>query len=159
MILREAVAADAAAILQLYQILAPGDPNLAVTPERIEQIAADPNNFLFIVEVGGAVWATAFLTLCMDPMYDTLPYAVLENLVVDPVRRGSGCGRFIVQAIEAFCWQQRCTKIMLFSSVFRRAAHQFFSRRGFARDKKVAFVKYRHKVYEAHDPRPQISEK
>ena len=152
MILREAVAADAAAILRLYRILAPGDRHLAVTPERVAQIAADPHNFLFVGEEDGGVWATAFLTLCLDPMYGTLPYAVLENLVVDPVRRGGGCGRFLVQEIEAVCWRHHCTKIMLFSSVFRSAAHEFFSRLGFARDKKVAFVKYRHKAYEAVDP-------
>jgi GNAT superfamily N-acetyltransferase len=152
MILREAVADDAPDILRLYRILAPGDRHLAVTPERIEQIAADPNNFLFIVEEDNAAWATAFLTLCMDPMYGTLPYAVLENLVVDPVRRGRGYGRYVVEAIEAFCWRQHCTKIMLFSSLFRSAAHQFFSHLGFARDKKVAFVKYRLAEYEAVDP-------
>jgi GNAT superfamily N-acetyltransferase len=152
MILREAAADDASSILRLYRILAPGDRHLAVTPERIEQIAADPNNFLFIAEEEKAVWATAFLTLCMDPMYGALPYAVLENLVVYPVRRGSGCGRFLVEAIESFCWRRHCTKIMLFSGVFRSTAHQFFSHLGFARDKKVAFVKYRLEEYEAVDP-------
>ena len=152
MVLREAVAADAEDVLGLYRILAPGDRHLTVTPERIEQIAADPNNFLFIAEEENAVWATAFVTLCMDPMYGTLPYAVLENLVVNPARRGSGCGRFLVEAIEAFCWQHHCTKIMLFSSLFRSAAHQFFSHLGFAQDKKVAFVKYRLEEYEAVDP-------
>jgi len=152
MILREAAADDAADILRLYRILAPGNRQLAVTPERIAQIAADPNNFLFIAEEDNAVWATAFLTLCMDPMYGTLPYAVLENLVVDPERRANGYGRFLVREIEVFCWQHHCTKVMLFSSVFRRAAHQFFAHLGFARDKKVAFVKYRCKEYEAVDP-------
>lgn len=155
--LREAVAADAAAILRLYRVLVPEDPQLAVTPDRVAQIAADPYNFLFVGEEDGRVWATAFLTLCMDPMYGTRPYAVLENIVVDPARRGSGCGRFLVQQIEAVCWKHRCTKIMLFSSIFRSAAHEFFCRLGFARDKKTAFVKYRRKAYEAVDPRQKTS--
>jgi GNAT superfamily N-acetyltransferase len=152
MILREAVSGDAPAILRLYRVLAPGDRHLAVTLERIGQIAADPNNFLFIAEEDNGVWATAFLTLCLDPMYGTLPYAVLENLVVDPECRSKGYGRFLVREIEAFCWRHHCTKMMLFSSVFRREAHQFFAHLGFARDKKVAFVKYRCKEYEAVDP-------
>ncbi len=152
MILREAIAADAPAIARLYQTLVPRDRNMKVTPERIGQIAADPNHFLFVVEAEGAVWATAFLILCMDPMYGALPFAVLENIVVDPARRSRGCGRFIVARIEAFCWRHGCTKIMLVSSVFRRAAHHFFSRLGFARDKKIAFVKYRRQAYEAADP-------
>lgn len=152
MILREASSTDATAIARLYRPLVPRDRNMRVDPERIGQIAADPNNFLFVVEAEGVVWASAFLTLCMDPMYGALPYAVLENIVVDPARRGGGCGRFIVENIEAFCWRQGCTKIMLFSSAFRRAAHQFFSHLGFDDDKKIAFVKYRHMVYEAVDP-------
>ena len=152
MILREAIAADAPAIARLYQTLVPRDRNMTVSPERIGQIAADPNHFLFVVEAEDAVWATAFVILCMDPMYGARPFAVLENLVVDPARRGDGCGRFTVAHIEAFCWRQGCTKIMLVSSVFRRAAHRFFSRLGFARDKKVAFVKYRRQAYEAVDP-------
>ena len=152
MILREAIAADAQAIARLYQTLVPRDRNMHVTPERIGQIASDANNFLFVLEEEGAVQATAFLTLCMDPMYGALPYAVLENVVVDPDRRGNGYGRFIVENIEAFCWRHGCTKIMLFSSTFRSAAHLFFSRLKFAHDKKIAFVKYRHNVYESTAP-------
>jgi GNAT superfamily N-acetyltransferase len=68
---------------------------------------------------------------------------VLENVVADPDRRGNGYGRFSVENIEACCWRQGCTKIMLFSSAFRRAAHRFFSHLEFDDDKKIAFVKYR----------------
>ncbi len=152
MILREAIATDAPAVARLYQTLVPHDRNMRVNPERISQIAADPNNFLLVVEEDGDVRATAFLTLCLDPMYGALPFAVLENVVVDPARQGGGYGRFIVEHIEAFCWRRGCTKIMLFSSAFRNAAHQFFSRLKYAHDKKIAFVKYRHKVYESTDP-------
>lgn len=153
MIMREAIAADAPAIEDLYRRLVPEDRNIAVTPTRIAQIAADLHNFLFVAEDDGTVVATAFLTFCLDPMYDALPYAVLENLVVAPDRRDAGCGRLLMRHIEHLCWQRRCTKIMLFSSAFRRAAHGFFSGLGFARDKKVAFVKYRNTDYEAAGPR------
>ena len=152
MILREAHSTDATAIARLYRNLVPRDRNMRVNRERIGQIAADPNHFLYVLEADGAVWATAFLILGLDPMYGALPFAVLENIVVDPARRGRGYGRFIVETIEAFCWRQGCTKIMLFSSAFRRAAHQFFSHLEFAGDKKIAFVKYRRKMYEAADP-------
>jgi GNAT superfamily N-acetyltransferase len=149
MVLREARANDAGAIARLYRLLVPGDEDVAVTPERIDQIAADPHNYLFVVEEDGRVLGTGFLTLCLDPMYGRLPYAVLENLVVDPAARHQGYGRFLAEALEAFCWRRRCTKIMLLSSAFRREAHHFFAALGYARDKKVAFVKYRHAKYDA----------
>lgn len=149
MVLREALSYDAPAITRLYRILLPDDDNVVVTPERIGQIAADPHNFLFVIEDGGRVLATGFVTLCLDPMYVNRPYAVLENLVVDPAERNKGYGRFLATSIEAFCWQHRCTKIMLLSSAFRSEAHLFFAALGFARDKKVAFVKYRREKYDA----------
>jgi len=147
--LREALASDDQAITRLYRLLVPGDRDVAVTPERIDQIAADSNNFLFVLEENGRVLGTGFLTLCLDPMYGRLPYAVLENLVVDPNARNRGYGRFLAESIEVFCWQRHCTKIMLLSSAFRSEAHLFFSALGFARDKKVAFVKYRRGKYDA----------
>jgi GNAT superfamily N-acetyltransferase len=149
MVLREALPADAPAITRLYQLLVPGDGHVGVTPGRIGAIAADPHNFLFVVEAAGRVWATGFLTVCLDPMYGDRPFGVVENLVVDPARRRQGCGRFLLQAIEDVCWRHGCTKIMLLSSVFRAEAHRFFSARGFAGDKKRAFVKYRRETYDA----------
>ncbi|MFZ7125099.1 MAG: GNAT family N-acetyltransferase [Desulfobacterales bacterium] len=156
MVLREALPVDTPAIARLYRILVPTDRQIEVAPDRIGEIAADPNNFLFVLDAGGAVVATAFVTLCLDPMYGFLPYAVLENLIVDPDRRRQGCGRRLMNAIEEICWRHRCTKMMLFSSVSRTAAHRFFSEMGFSCEKKAAFVKYRRHAYDPTcSPRPQ----
>ena len=142
--LREACPGDAPVIDRLYSLLVPGDDAICLRPDRIVEIGADPCNFLFVVEDGRrAVGATAFLTLCLDPMYGDRPFAVLENIIVDPSRRRAGVGRFLLQGIESFCWIRGCTKIMLLSAASRTDAHRFFEGSGFSGHKKVAFVKYR----------------
>ena len=77
-------------------------------------------------------------------MYDSMPYAVLENIIIDATMRHRGYGKALLQAIECFCWDNNCTKIMLLSAIHRTEAHQFFAALGFYADKKKAFVRYWH---------------
>lgn len=48
--IREAEAKDREAIERLYKILIPGNENILVLEERINQIKASPNNYLFVFE-------------------------------------------------------------------------------------------------------------
>jgi N-acetylglutamate synthase-like GNAT family acetyltransferase len=141
-VVRRARDSDAAALQALYQALVPGDPNIRVRSERIAQIERDSYNFLLVVEVDGEVCGTAFLTICLDPMYDCQPYGVVENVIVSPSVRGRGAGRALSNGIDDIARAAHCTKLMLLSSAVRREAHAFFSRMGFDGDKKRGFVKY-----------------
>lgn len=113
--IREAQPADRESIQRLYQILCPDEP-INVLADRIEQISQDSSNYLFVVEDGGAVTATAFLTICLDPMFGFQPYAVVENIVVDAMVRGQGVGSRLLEHIEHVCRELHCSKIMLLSS-------------------------------------------
>jgi N-acetylglutamate synthase-like GNAT family acetyltransferase len=139
---RRATARDAAAIQRLYQALVPGDPNIAVDPRTVEGLATDPHNHLLVVDVDGAVCGTAFMTLCLDPMYGSQPYGVVENVIVLEASRRQGAGRALLQEVERVARAARCTKLMLSSSAGRSGAHTFFARVGFDGDRKRAFVKY-----------------
>lgn len=141
MLIREALPSDARAIEVLYTSFVP-NPRIEVRAERLEQIRADPANFLLVVEDAAEVVATAFLTLCLDPMFAFRPYAVVENVVVADSRRGRGIGRRLVAHLEALAAGADCTKLMLLSSSHRTDAHAFFERVGFISDKKRGFVKY-----------------
>ncbi|MDF2651051.1 MAG: Acetyltransferase, partial [Paenibacillus sp.] len=79
--IREAEANDSDLLEKLYKELAPNSKNIKVLPERIEQIKQDSNNFLFVYEESGIVQGTIFTTLCLDPMYQFRPYAVVENII------------------------------------------------------------------------------
>jgi N-acetylglutamate synthase-like GNAT family acetyltransferase len=138
---REATVDDADAITKLYSSLV-SDPNILVTGSRLREIGSNPHNFVFVGESDQEVCATAFLTLCMDPMYENQPYALVENVVVLESRRGQSFGKQLMEFVEDFCRQRRCTKIMLLSSSHRKNAHAFFERMGYDGRKKVGFVNY-----------------
>ncbi len=142
MLIRQAETRDAGAIEALYRELVPGNLHIRVDPARIEEIAADPHSRLLVVEIDGQVCGTAFLTICLDPMFGFQSYGVVENFVVLAAQHGRGLGRGLMDAVEHEARQAKCTRIMLLSSAFRSEAHQFFTHLGFDGEKKRGFVKY-----------------
>jgi GNAT superfamily N-acetyltransferase len=139
---RRAQPTDAVAIQALYQVLVPGDANIAVDPVQLARLWDDPHNHLLVVDTAGAVCGTAFLTICLDPMYGGEPYGVVENVIVLAPARGSGAGRALMQELERLARAARCTKLMLLSTAFRTDAHAFFMHLGYDGARKRGFVKY-----------------
>lgn len=140
--IREAESKDVHILEDLYRALAPNSKNIKVLPERIEQINADPNNFLFVYEEQGIVAGTIFVTICLDPMYQFRPYAVVENVIVDKNLRGTGIGNKLLEHVEQLCISKACTKIMLLSSANRIEAHSFFTKNGYSGTVSKGFKKY-----------------
>lgn len=139
--IRDALGTDAEAIAGLYAVLCPGEP-VCVLPWRIEEIRRDPNSHLLVLAEDGEVRATGFVTLCLDPMFGSQPYAVVENVVVAPTARGRGLGSALLGRIEGICVEARCSKIMLLSNAQRTRAHAFFAHQGYRGDISRAFKKY-----------------
>jgi N-acetylglutamate synthase-like GNAT family acetyltransferase len=140
--IREARAEDAGAIQRLYGLLVPQNPRIHVLPERLERLRGDASSFCFVDERDGKVVGTVLLHLCPDVMFEERPYALLENLVVDPEVRGGGVGRALLEHAERVCREHHCTKIMLLSGVQRTEAHGFFERLGYDGSVSRAFKKY-----------------
>lgn len=90
MTIREARGDDAVAVA-LYRSFV-SSPHINVLEERLETIAADPNNSIFVSEIDGVVCGTAFLTLCLDAMFGKQPYGVLESVDIDEKWREKGIG-------------------------------------------------------------------
>ena len=141
-IVRVAERVDAAALQSLYRQLT-GDDNVNVTEFQIQVIEEDTRTRLLVCEIDGTVRATVLVSLCLDVMYASQPFAVVENLVVDQGYRGNGIGQALLHEVEQFCLSRNCSKMMLLSSVSRANAHRFFEHVGFRGDRKRGFVKYR----------------
>jgi GNAT superfamily N-acetyltransferase len=140
---------DTVAILELYrQLVHPVAPDvhIDIRADHIEDIRADPHNFLFVLEANERVCGTVFLTLCLDPMHCRQPYALIEHFVVEESQRGKGFGEKLARYVENFCREADCSRIMLLSNSKRKDAHAFFIKQGFHSDLKKAFVKYKDEI-------------
>lgn len=140
--IRRARSEDAAGIATLYRQLVAGDDHVNVDPTRLAALAADPTNHLLVADSTDAITGTAFLTICLDPMYGFQPYGVIDNIVVLESARGEGIGAALLHEVEGIARAAHCTKLMLLSSSTRTEAHRFFESLGFDGHRKRGFVKY-----------------
>lgn len=140
--IRQARRKDREEIQSLYLELT-DSKDVSILEDRIESIFRDENNYLIVAEDHAKVKGTAFVTMCLDPMYNYQPYAVVENFIVNSTCRGSGIGTKLIKFIDQLCLDNDCSKIMLLSSSTRNSAHEFFNKNGFSCDTKLGFVKYR----------------
>jgi N-acetylglutamate synthase-like GNAT family acetyltransferase len=139
---RRAEGADAPAIQSLYRELV-SNSGVSVSRQRVAEVAQDPCTALFVAEAEGVVVGTVLVSLCSDVMFESQPFAVVENVVVASGCRGSGVGAALMREVERYCLAAECSKIMLLSSAERAEAHRFFEKVGFVGAVKKGFVKYR----------------
>lgn len=139
---RKAKESDAQAIADLYKELVPEAP-IKVLPERIAEIADDPNTYLIACHDEGSVIATALLTLCRDVMFTRQPFAVVENVIVSKHHQRKGIGKALMVHIEEFCLATDCSKIMLLSGSDKHDTHDFYIAMGYDPDAKAGFIKKR----------------
>lgn len=138
----KATPADASSIADLYRDLVAGAP-VNVLPERIAEIANDPNTYLIVCDDEGEVIATALVALCNDVMFTKQPFAIIENVIVSKHCQREGVGKSLMDHIEAFCLAKDCSKIMLLSGSDNRNAHDFYTAMGYDPDEKLGFIKKR----------------
>ncbi|MEV0720638.1 GNAT family N-acetyltransferase [Asanoa sp. NPDC050611] len=143
---RSAGMGDLAGILALYRQLHPGDPAPTDAAATFGRILASPGLHLFVLDVDGAVVATTYLNVIPNLTRGAAPYAVIENVVVDAARRGTGLGRRIMAATLQAAWDAGCYKAMLMTGSRNPATHAFYRACGFTPDVKTAYV--------AHPPLP-----
>lgn len=138
---REAGPGDFEAILRLYRQLHPADPVLRDGSDAaaFKQILHTPGLHLFVLEADGAVVATTYLNVIPNLTRSAAPYAVIENVVVDRDRRGTGLGKRIMAATLEAAWAAGCYKDMLKTGSRNPDNHAFYRACGFAADAKTAY--------------------
>lgn len=133
--IRAATEADIPRILELY------DNDLALTPESrnpnpagykqvFAQIRASGQELL-VAEADGKVVGTMVLFIVPNLSHGGLPWAGVENVVVDSSCRRAGIGRLLMYYAASQAKKSGCYKIQLISDNRRKEAHKFYRMLGY----------------------------
>ncbi|MFI6761927.1 GNAT family N-acetyltransferase [Micromonospora sp. NPDC050417] len=139
---REARPDDFEQITRLYRQLHPNDPVLedGSSAQAFQQVLGSPALHLFVLELDGVVVATTYLNVIPNITRSASPYAVIENVVVEESRRGTGLGRQIMAGTLQAAWDAGCYKAMLMTGSREPSTHAFYRACGFSADAKTAYV-------------------
>jgi GNAT superfamily N-acetyltransferase len=105
-----------------------------------EQILRSPGLSVFVLEDDDAIVATAYLNVIPNLTRSAAPYAVIENVVVDEPRRGTGLRKQLLAGVLQAAWAGGCYKTMLLTGSRRPETHAFYEACGFSPDAKTAYL-------------------
>lgn len=136
---RIAVPQDAAAIASCLAELGYGTAEELVL-ERLQDFSTSTDDEVFVAEdVGGRVLGVA--SAHRLPLFHVSGYLVrITALAVCKAAQGTGLGRMLVAAVEAWAWGAGAIRIEVTSGDHRPVAHAFYQAVGYAIDER-RFVK------------------
>ncbi len=136
---RVATEEDIPRILEIY-----GELVITTSPEELKrspsaddyrrafaQINIATGHELLVAEEHGKVVGTMVLIIVPNLSHRGLPWAGVENLVVDSGYRRQGIGRLLMDYALAQAKKAKCYKIQLISDKRRKEAHHFYRSLGY----------------------------
>jgi len=97
----------------------------------LSMIDALPGCELVVAEEQGEVIGTMMLMIVPNLSHRALPWAVVENVVVDSSHRRKGVGKLLMDYALMRAREAGCYKIQLTSNKSRQDAHKFYESIGY----------------------------
>ena len=128
MVIEKLKSEDIPGLLQLYTELVPFGKSVDEAAAIYEEILQDENYFLVVVKEGVRIIGSA-LGVCCKTL--TVPFLVIEDVIVKDGLRGMGIGQKLMSALDEFAATKHCAYAILVSSDYRKEAHIFYEKVGF----------------------------
>lgn len=132
-----------AQVVGLQKTLVPFELPPEEAAARQEYILSNPDYVLLVAREGDAVLGTV-TGICCRAL--SMPFLVIEDVVVREDCRGNGIGKQLMDELDRFALEKKCEYAILVSSGFRKEAHKFYEKQGFTED-----VRGFRKGYHEHD--------
>jgi GNAT superfamily N-acetyltransferase len=144
MIVRAATAADIPAMVDLLRQLFAIEDEFAFDPavqaRGLSLLLAEPRATAFVADRDGRPIGMATAQLLVSTARGG-SVATIEDVIVDNAARGSGAGRALIAAIEAWARARGCLRLQLLADRANAPALDFYDRLGFGRTRMVWLVR------------------
>ena len=141
---REAQKSDLPALLELYTHLT-DRPLLEINDNFTaawEEILADKNHRVLLIEVDGGAVATCVVLIVPNLTWNARPYAIVENVVTHPTARKKGYGKAVLDYAKDIAIAHNCYKISLMTGRKDDATLRFYENCGYNREDKTAYIQW-----------------
>lgn len=128
---------DIPQLLELYKAFGPVKATMDEAVKNYEEIQENEDYLLLAAKEDGVV-VGSMLGVCCKGL--TMPFLVIEDVIVKDGLREKGIGRKIMESLDEFAKSRDCVYSILVSSAFRTGAHKFYEKVGFT-DSVVGFRK------------------
>jgi len=137
--IRMVTAEDIPHVLRLYdkltittsEVESSKEPSLDDYLRTFGEICSTPGYKLLVAEEKGDIVGTMILLIVPNIAHRVSPWALVENLIVDPKQQRKQLGKQLIEYAICRAKEAGCYKIVLNSNKKRRGAHKFYRSLGF----------------------------
>ncbi len=115
-------------LLELYKTFIPFEMSLNKSRESFKEISNNDHYFLAVAKENNELIGSALGIYCQSL---SVPFLVIEDVIVKEGTRGKGIGRKLLESLDDFAKRNNCAYAILVSSGHLKGAHQFYERVGF----------------------------
>lgn len=115
-------------VLELHKDIIPFAISFDKAFEMYNEMLLDDSYFVVVAKEEEEVIGSA-IGICCKTL--TVPFLIIEDVVVKEGLRGKGIGKKIMESLDSFAERKKCAYAILVSSDFRKKAHKFYENHGF----------------------------
>ena len=116
-------------------------------PEKDERLTSvwqaildDKNHHIIVAQENGKIVSSCVCLIVPNLTHNRQPYALIENVVTDPLFRGKGYATKCLDYARELAIKEGCYKIMLLTGSKEESTHRFYKNAGYNSNDKTAYI-------------------
>lgn len=140
--IREITQNDLEGLMELYTHLH-GNP-FPLRDEKLlsvwQTVLDDKDHHIIVAEEDEKIVSSCVCVIVPNLTHNRQPYALIENVVTDPLYRGKGYATKCLDYAKELAVKDNCYKIMLLTGSKEESTHRFYKNAGYNSNDKTAYI-------------------